>query len=357
MSDYLHEEVVAEILKRLPVKTLLKFTSVCKSWYALITNPNFISLHLAHTTESNRFYHLVINYFTKSEFVLHNDNESFSEYKQLDLHSFSEFGNDVWMVGSCNGLICLSSPTFKRLIVWNPTIGEFITTSYTEICEGLTNFFGFGFDKKTSDYKVVRIVYAFANTASPPIADIFELSSNSWKTVTGKNLHYDVNVIGRHVELNGVFYWFVRLRNGRKKMITSFDLSNEAFQELMPPHALAEIDENHSRLIVYSQSLAMVHYDKWKRCSIWVMKEYDAAKSWTQQYIIDLENHGGFGRVLSVQGNGGIVIAKRDGEIASYDPQTQRVTPLGIDGRYFKVHSYTESLVLLKGKRNKVKQV
>ncbi|KAL3586325.1 hypothetical protein D5086_013192 [Populus alba] len=50
----LPEDVVIEILSRLPVKNLLQFKCVCKSWYATITSPNFISKHLR-------------NYYSKSD--------------------------------------------------------------------------------------------------------------------------------------------------------------------------------------------------------------------------------------------------------------------------------------------------
>ncbi|XP_050209709.1 F-box/kelch-repeat protein At3g06240-like [Mercurialis annua] len=365
MSDHLCEEVVAEILKRLPVKSVLKFTSVCKSWYALITNPNFISLHLANSSQANKIYHLFKKYCKKPEFVLHSDNDSLSEYRVLDLPSICGCANYLELVGSCRGLVCLFDRINNCLILWNPAIGEFITTSLSNICYGLFDILGFGFDRKNNDYKVVRIVYALKDTPFPPVAQIFELSSNSWKTVTSQNLEYDVYGFSRHVKLNGVFHWFARLHDDRKKMIASFDLSNEAFQKLMLPHALAELSDSDFSLTVYNQSLAVINYGEFNReqfyylrCSIWVMKQYGAAESWTKQFTINFHN-GGLWRVLRFQGNGRILIVDfHHGEIASYDPQTQRVTPLGVYGSHLQVHSYMESLVLLKGKRNnnKLKQ-
>ncbi|XP_050209717.1 F-box/kelch-repeat protein At3g06240-like [Mercurialis annua] len=364
MSVYLHEEVVVEILKRLPVKSVLKFKCVCRSWYALITNPNFISLHLAHAAESNTTFSLVMKYkqldSKKPEFVLHSDNDSFSEYRQLDLHSFNECGNDVWIVGSCDGLICLCDTKFKRLIVWNPAIGEFITTSLSTICNGPYHILGIGFDRKNNSYKVMRIVFAWNDTTFLPFAEIFQLSSNSWKTVPIKNLRYDF--YGSLIEWNGVFHRFADTHDGRKKMIASFDLSNEVFQEMMLPHALATIDNCYLSLTVYSRSLAAIHYEDRIRntcnltCSIWVMKEYGEAESWTKQVTVDFKDHGGLKPVLSFQGNGGILVENRDDELASYDPETQRVTPLGVSGRVLDDYSYVESLVLVKGKRNKNNQ-
>ncbi|XP_050232860.1 F-box/kelch-repeat protein At3g06240-like [Mercurialis annua] len=385
MSHYFSEELVVEILKRLPVKSLLKFRSVCKSWYSLITNLKFISLHIAHTIEANKTYSLVTKnptpytYPSKQQLVLHSDNVSFSEHKELDLRSFYivsaphvEFLFDI--VGSYNGLVCLSDQRFNRLILWNPAIGKFITTSLWEDYDR-TVIVGFGFDSKNIDYKVVRISYGYTNSGAPskliqPFVEIFELSSSSWKTVTVKHLNYVVRAYQYPTYLNGVVHWFAQIYSGisRKLIIASFDLSNEAFEELMLPDALPDqSDYINLSLTVYHQKFAIIQYEQWKlgkfnslyfeKCCIWVMKEYGVRESWTKQLTIDLENHGGSSSVLNFQGNGSILVEERDGSIASYDPETKKVTSLGVRGSNFQVYSYIESLILLEeGKRNGMNQ-
>jgi hypothetical protein len=42
-TSYFHEEVVMEILNRLPPKSLFQFRCVCKIWQNLIGNPDFFS--------------------------------------------------------------------------------------------------------------------------------------------------------------------------------------------------------------------------------------------------------------------------------------------------------------------------
>ncbi|WVZ98108.1 hypothetical protein U9M48_043586 [Paspalum notatum var. saurae] len=43
------EEIVTEILVRLPVKSLLRFRSVSQAWRATISDPIFIQVHLCHS--------------------------------------------------------------------------------------------------------------------------------------------------------------------------------------------------------------------------------------------------------------------------------------------------------------------
>ncbi|MCD7467724.1 hypothetical protein HAX54_005330 [Datura stramonium] len=52
-DSYFPPDLLIEILLRLPVKSLIRFTVVSKSWHSLITSFSFISTHLAQTPPSN----------------------------------------------------------------------------------------------------------------------------------------------------------------------------------------------------------------------------------------------------------------------------------------------------------------
>ena len=81
----LPEEIVLEILARLPAKSLLRFRCVRKTWYSNITNPNFISTHLLCKSNFSMAYFrrphpqictVALNYTfeTMSEFIRKNRN-------------------------------------------------------------------------------------------------------------------------------------------------------------------------------------------------------------------------------------------------------------------------------------------
>ncbi|KAL6137101.1 hypothetical protein ACLB2K_062396 [Fragaria x ananassa] len=46
-----HEDVVVEILARLPVKTLMRFRCVCTTWRSLIADPHFVKKHMKYDAE------------------------------------------------------------------------------------------------------------------------------------------------------------------------------------------------------------------------------------------------------------------------------------------------------------------
>ena len=78
--EYLPEEVISEILCRLPVKSIMQCSCVCKLWYSLIRNPNFITTHLKTTLSSsnpNTNHYLLFNDFGR--YSLRLDNQDFVE--------------------------------------------------------------------------------------------------------------------------------------------------------------------------------------------------------------------------------------------------------------------------------------
>lgn len=46
LLPYIPDEVMFDVLLRLPSKSLMRFKSVCKAWHAMISSPIFINAHL-----------------------------------------------------------------------------------------------------------------------------------------------------------------------------------------------------------------------------------------------------------------------------------------------------------------------
>nr|XP_018632882.2 F-box protein At3g07870-like [Nicotiana tomentosiformis] len=122
MSEYLPQEVLIEIFLKLPTKSIIQCTSVCKSWYSLITSPNFISTYLNYQDD-----YLLVRHCSgeplKEFYALFCDNENFDQYAQFDFPFECETHFNI--VGSCNGLLCLSDDLWgyrDRYYIWNPSI-------------------------------------------------------------------------------------------------------------------------------------------------------------------------------------------------------------------------------------------
>ncbi|KAL9659931.1 hypothetical protein QQ045_024741 [Rhodiola kirilowii] len=106
----LSDDLIFYILMRIPVKSLIRFKTVSKSWNALITNPYFIrQLHsqqpssrlLWMTEDGKRIYPTPLTFDTTSNSLCFLVNEA---YRPIVPGSFDV--DDVWLLGHCFGVFC-----------------------------------------------------------------------------------------------------------------------------------------------------------------------------------------------------------------------------------------------------------
>ncbi|KAL6141252.1 hypothetical protein ACLB2K_059542 [Fragaria x ananassa] len=130
MSDYFPNDVLIDILVRVPVKSLLRFRCVSRIWNSLISSPAFIITHLnqALLQQTNRklllfryYYsidyvmeddhgmHMTVNDKREERFSLHIDDESFphNPYLKLDFpyRCGGYYKHYFQIVASLNGIV------------------------------------------------------------------------------------------------------------------------------------------------------------------------------------------------------------------------------------------------------------
>lgn len=183
-------ELVIEILSWLPVKTLLRFRCVSKSWKSLISDDkSFTKLHLNRSLQNEHFLLKLelTNFIEDGVFPIpvsrllngppSIDDDWFSRvrynYSQIDdgcdrrfksMYSdyCSRLKSDYSILGSYNGLVCLlgwyefSYPTEQVWIrLWNPATRSMSRKS--PICAvpyDSWKYYGFGYDHSRHAYKV-----------------------------------------------------------------------------------------------------------------------------------------------------------------------------------------------------------
>jgi hypothetical protein len=115
MSTYLPEDVVLNILSRLPPKSLLRFRSICKSWLSVIGNANYLSKNLLNhsiLTAAAAAHQLLLVKLTAPS-IPKRQTCSFLSYQTLAFASQTPQNlpirspRGLSIVGSCNGLLCL----------------------------------------------------------------------------------------------------------------------------------------------------------------------------------------------------------------------------------------------------------
>ncbi|KAJ4716213.1 F-box protein [Melia azedarach] len=379
MSDYIPEEILVEIFLRLPPKSLAEFRRVCKSWYSLIDDPDFISKYNLLRMKNVDNSKLIMRQYDKCNkhelFQLYQDQlDSFSAFKAIDFPLDKERA-PYQIIGLCCGLATfIGFPVrgvAKCIVIWNPSLGSCvrIPAKYFPNIHS-EPFYGFGFDPKTTDYKIVRVV--FREGHSVPIrprtyfVDVFALKVGNWKDITATVVPPCVFADKTpQAYVNGAIHWVGHDERGlgfwRRTVLAVFDLSEEVFKEFDIPNEVKTREVAYEKMQklfvgVFDQTLALMHYyTQWYNspsydgCCIWMMKEYGVVDSWTKQFKIDLRL--GLGKMVGLRKNGEVLLVTRyNGELVSYDTKRRKFQKLDtfcIDSSFY-LDIYMESLVLMK---------
>uniref|UniRef100_A0A2N9G7W2 F-box domain-containing protein n=1 Tax=Fagus sylvatica TaxID=28930 RepID=A0A2N9G7W2_FAGSY len=305
--DSLPDEIVTQILIRLPIKSIITCTSVCKAWKSLIQNPTFISTHLHHSINNNNNHYLFFRFYDveediKEKYPLYNDND-FILHTRFDFPLEPQNKDDpiFHVVGTCNGLVCLSDDLYiytNEFFLWNPCVRKFVKLPYPNLTYHPDWLFrasiGFGFDAETNDYKVVRMVSLVVDhnddldiEIDRPEVEVFSVATGEWR-----KLRAYVSVYGNSIAL---------------------------FQRRDSDYSEYEI--------------------------IWVMKEYSVASSWTKVLTIDDQDQGW---AIGSRRNGEVVFESYEWQLFSLDLETREKKDLRISSyTHTFVDSYDESLILL----------
>lgn len=130
MSD-IPTNVFHEILRRMPVDSLFRFRSVCKSWRRIIDNSDFTELHIHNGMGENT---LLLRSNTGKVFLLPLTSLIYGSDDSWVTHVVAKnIENPVGPcvpslpVPTCNGLLLISSSKKNSVwLIWNPFTSESI---------------------------------------------------------------------------------------------------------------------------------------------------------------------------------------------------------------------------------------
>ncbi|XP_076891844.1 F-box/kelch-repeat protein At3g23880-like isoform X1 [Bidens hawaiensis] len=303
-------DIVVRILLRLPVESLLRCKSVCKSWHSLISNPRFIKSHLAMSTTNTDYAHHTLIYTTEyfpsvrgrpiiklktcnlRDVLYDSNNNSINNALEVDYPSKHE-SNSVSIVGSCNGLVCIAVEEYvmsKALFIWNPSTRKSYRLPPSG-CKPIGWYVvcGFGYDESTDEYKVVAL--------SPNLIDgealvrIYSLKDGNWKEIVVAYSHGFPSPEFGKLCINGVLRWPASTGHGSASCsmtITSFDLVNETCGEVLQP--VYDAGRKDLRLGSLKEWLCVLCSYCGIRADVWVMKDYGVKDSWTKLVSIPYLN-------------------------------------------------------------------
>lgn len=200
------------------------------------------------------------------------------------------------VVGSCNGLVALSHKFEFTVYDWNVIIWNPLTAKFKEICAPAPHAweisYGFGYDPKIDDYKLVRIAMLYDSNRHPNQlmfrAAVYSLKSDSWKYIGKRwclNCGEDSWQKEGGVLVNNELHWGVfDEEDDEENRIVAFDLVKESFRFLPVPKCV----KGHSflKLSVFDGCLTLSSEDD-NGIFVWILEDDGVKKSWTRLLYVD----------------------------------------------------------------------
>ncbi|GMI96160.1 hypothetical protein like AT3G23880 [Hibiscus trionum] len=359
------QEIVVEILSYLPVKSLLRFTCVSKSWKTLKSDPCFIKKHLKTDPKFSKKRLLISSGSVQIQGIVSCSLNAIFDDPIVTATTFEDLPQ--WFVGSCNGLVCIAIGRDAVILV-NPTLGvskmlpDFgFKKSWNSYCYTV---FGFGFDASVDDYKVVRIrcypIRPFEDGYNyESIFEVYSLRTNCWRMILEFPFRIPFRTAAKHV--NGSLNWPLFNQPGWfLDTIISLDLAEETCKEVPQP-CYGDRASKRSLGVLDGCLCVLCHYGR-SYTDVWVMKEYGKRESWTKLVTITYmgvsmypnKYYECFVAPLFVSRSGEILL-QFGMELFIYNPKqkefsTPRFGPLSEAFRgIYRTEFYEESLVLPTG--------
>ncbi|GKA48099.1 F-box/kelch-repeat protein-like protein [Tanacetum coccineum] len=209
--------------------------------------------------------------------------------------------NDYHIIGSSNGLVCISPRDFELLVI-NPLtrVVNYLPNLPDEILPDKTigrfvakPCWGFGYDLSTDEYKVV---VGFGVGGHRTRFHVLTLKSNVWKVIGDIKYEMEFKEVARPgVLCEGSLHWFMNDRRNKRAVI-SFDLSLEEFKEIPQPDDLLYECNDDDKLGFIEESLCIYKHqapsnetlangslkDTRIRPMKWIMRNYQVTESWEQ---------------------------------------------------------------------------
>ncbi|XP_059450867.1 F-box protein CPR1-like [Corylus avellana] len=353
MTGYLPEDLLREILLRLPVKHLVRFRSVSKSWSALLKSRDFTTTHLNRS--ANHGCHLLV-YGLRDK----RDSLSLISGKALDVAVKIKTPEKGMVMGSCNGLVCLYNGK-KNITLWNPATREHKILPTLGIDPNSPNTLGIddivGFGYHLNDYKVVRILYFDDEPSDSAQVEVYSTSTGCWR-VFDAIVPCVIRKLNSSVILKGVPYWigcYFTSNIRYRESVVYFDMGKEVFRHVHTPSAAeGSYCTYGKKLGVLNESLAIIC----NHCTtvsnfvdIWVMMKDDDGVD--HERWIKVQRIGPFPSFRMLLGcwRDGVLVWQNDNdELLVYDPNinaVNKLSPYGVVPTLSRVFTYMESLVPL----------
>ncbi|XP_061998759.1 F-box protein CPR1-like [Rosa rugosa] len=293
-TEDLPEEIIVNIFTWLPVKSLIRFTSVSKRLHSIIlSDPKFAQSQLKAARQQKTLNRrlLVSTEVPQLESLQLDDTPSFGEPSSVRKLSFPfqpQPGGYVKLLGSCNGLVFVAVDN-KLFFIWNPSIGfsKQLPDPGFPLDDNVLPYYGVAYLSATDDYKVLVASYCIPEEELE--VEMFSLRIHIWQRIESP-CRSDFRLFrGQGTLLNDAFHWVNYPDNNEEEEheIVSFDLKEEVFRRMPLPN-FDHDGKTSTSLGVCGGCLCVPRYPDgaFDFIDFWVMRQYGFSGSWIMLFSL-----------------------------------------------------------------------
>ncbi|KAJ6423431.1 hypothetical protein OIU84_024393 [Salix udensis] len=288
----LSEDLMIDILSRLPVKTILSFMCVCKTWLRLISDKDFATHHLSRSPPGILIKALpeggISSIFHAFQIVQTGRTFKAERMEFVPGTNLPAATPNIELMNSCNGLLCLSGGEFRNVIhVCNPILCEHIKIHVDDHKACLYGqYFALGCSATGKQYKVLW-TFNQNDRHRNPKAEIYTIGTGQWRSIGNS---FSIERLDFDTSLHGCIHW-ARYETSLE-CICSFDFETEQFKRLPTPPLCDGNLDGFSRLGVLKDCLSLTvrKWDAPYEIVVWVMNEYGVQESWSKQFLFKPDN-------------------------------------------------------------------
>ncbi|XP_026388451.1 F-box protein CPR1-like [Papaver somniferum] len=288
-APHLPDDIIADIFLGLPLDCIARFRTLSKKWNLLLSGPAFIRMRYNVEVLNNTAIILVTQVFSPhAMFLIKKDSvESRGICRRMPYPQESIIPRIVNIIGCSMGVLCLRLGRDYSTIgfcLWNPIVKDVRKLPRPPVCQREI-IFGFCYDDKTSDFKIVRVVQD-DEVQTPGAASyhfqvhVFSLISNSWRVVDGTTsfkmgLEYQPTIYFNH----GV-HWLAGPRQ-----ILYFHIHQEHLGTVNMPPITEDEDFLEKKIGLLHGSMCFLTQNMENgEVHLWLLKEYEGSQHWSEVF-------------------------------------------------------------------------
>ncbi|XP_044963003.1 putative F-box protein At2g02030 [Hordeum vulgare subsp. vulgare] len=333
----LPDEMMLEVLLRLPVKSILRFRAVCRAWAALLSSKDFCSLHMAISKvvrPAPKLLTLVSPTAGPNSTAMYSCSPSGSRDDLLvTVGTASRNSMGIVTPSPCHGLTLLNDDAAPAYYVCNAA-----TRAITRLPPHSTppkhrSTAGLGFDALTREYKVVRLITGSCSDKERNKCEVYTPGAGCWRPAAGGGVPFRLSRYATSaiihaatdkvppVFANGLLHWFIdpsHIATRTRAAILTFSLTDETLGcvQSPPPFWTSQVHlwSEKAHLVVMDDQLCLVRdlrntIPPDAALEIWKLLDYSPGE-WSLYHRIHLFGHVGIYlldpltvRVIGVIGN------------------------------------------------------